>query len=95
MTARARRFDDLIDFTPELRAEAVKIASRYKLGPMFTPAVVSEAEGPLATLTLATAGGGSNWASGSFDPETHRVYVYSQASLTLWVWCPRRRECRI
>jgi quinoprotein glucose dehydrogenase len=43
---------------------------------------VSKAEGPLATLTLATAGGGSNWAGGSFDPETHRVYVYSQASLT-------------
>jgi quinoprotein glucose dehydrogenase len=74
--------DELIDFTPELRAEALKIASRYKLGPMFTPAVVSKAEGPLATLTLATAGGGSNWAGGSFDPETHRVYVYSQASLT-------------
>ena len=34
--------DDLIDFTPELRAEAVKLASRYKLGPIFTPPVVSK-----------------------------------------------------
>jgi quinoprotein glucose dehydrogenase len=33
--------DDLIDFTPELRAEAEKIVSRYKLGPVFTPPVVS------------------------------------------------------
>ena len=33
--------DDLIDFTPELRAEAVKIVSRYRLGPMFTPPSVS------------------------------------------------------
>jgi len=74
--------DDLIDFTPELRAEAVKIVSRYKLGPMFTPPVVSKLEGPLATLTLATAGGGTNWAGGSYDPELHRVFVYSQSNLT-------------
>ena len=33
--------DDLIDFTPELHAEAVKLASRYKIGPIFTPPVVS------------------------------------------------------
>jgi quinoprotein glucose dehydrogenase len=74
--------DDLIDFTPELRAEAVKFVSRYKLGPMFTPPVVSKLEGPLATLTLATAGGGTNWAGGSYDPELHRVFVYSQSNLT-------------
>ena len=74
--------DDLIDFTPELRAEAVKIASRYKLGPMFTPPVVSKREGPIATLSLATAGGGTNWAGGSYDPEMHRVFVYSQSNLT-------------
>ncbi len=74
--------DDLIDFTPELRAEAVKVVSRYKLGPMFTPPVVSKLEGPLATLTLATAGGGTNWAGGSYDPELHRVFVYSQSNLT-------------
>ena len=50
---RASSIDDLIDFTPELRAEAVKIVAKYKLGPIFTPPVVSKAEGPLATLTLA------------------------------------------
>src|SRR5947208_10691207 len=44
--------DDIIDFTPELRAEGLKIASRYKLGPIFTPPVVSKWEGPLATLAL-------------------------------------------
>ncbi|MBV9508460.1 MAG: pyrroloquinoline quinone-dependent dehydrogenase, partial [Acidobacteriia bacterium] len=74
--------DDLIDFTPELRAEAVKIVSRYKIGPMFTPPVVSQREGPIATLSLATAGGGTNWAGGSYDPELHRVFVFSQSSLT-------------
>ena len=33
--------DDLIDFTPELKAEAVKIASQYKLGPLYTPPIVA------------------------------------------------------
>jgi quinoprotein glucose dehydrogenase len=73
--------DDLIDFTPALRAEAVKLVSRYKLGPVFTPPVVSKAEGPLATLAMATASGGTNWPGGSYDPETHILYVASQKSI--------------
>jgi len=60
--------NDLIDWTPQLRAEAVQLVSKYKLGPMFTPPVVSNFDGPLATLTAATAGGGSNWPGGSYDP---------------------------
>src|SRR5580704_9237236 len=74
--------DDLIDFTPELRAEALKITSRYKLGPVFTPGVVSKPDGPYATLALATAGGGTNWAGGSYDPETHIAYIPSQRAMT-------------
>jgi quinoprotein glucose dehydrogenase len=73
--------DDLIDFTPELRAEAVKLVSRYKMGPLFTPPVVSKVEGPLATLILPSAGGGTNWAGGSYDPETHILYVFSQTNI--------------
>jgi quinoprotein glucose dehydrogenase len=74
--------DDLIDFTPELRAQAVQLVSKYKLGPIFTPPVVSKLDGPLATLTLATAGGGTNWPGGSYDPETHILYVFSQSTIT-------------
>jgi quinoprotein glucose dehydrogenase len=70
--------DDLIDFTPELREQAVKLASRYKLGPLFTPPVVSQREGPLSTIALPGNLGGTNWAGGSYDPETHNLYVYSQ-----------------
>ena len=32
--------DDLVDFTPELRAEAERIVSNYKIGPIFTPPAV-------------------------------------------------------
>jgi len=74
--------NDLIDWTPQLRAEAVQLVSKYKLGPMFTPPVVSSFDGPLATLTAATAGGGSNWPGGSYDPETHIAYVSSQTTVT-------------
>jgi quinoprotein glucose dehydrogenase len=74
--------DELIDFTPELRAEAVKLVARYKIGPMFTPPVVSNPRGPLATLTLSTGGGGANWPGGSYDPETHIVYVSAQTAVS-------------
>src|SRR5437762_5670750 len=36
--------ENVIDFTPELHAEAVKIAARYKFGPIFTPPPVSRRE---------------------------------------------------
>ena len=70
--------DDLIDFTPELRAEAEKFITKYKIGPVFTPPVVSRAEGPLGTIQMAVNGGGTVWAGGSYDPETHIMYVYSR-----------------
>jgi quinoprotein glucose dehydrogenase len=76
------KIDDLIDFTPELRAEAVKLASRYKLGPIFTPPVVSKWEGPLATLMLPSATGGANWQGGAFDPETKMFYIFTNTSVT-------------
>ncbi len=69
--------DDLIDFTQELRAEAVKLVSRYKIGPLFTPPIVSRWEGPLATLMLPSATGGANWPGGALDPETNILYLYS------------------
>src|SRR6201999_4419235 len=68
---------DLIDFTPKMRDEALTAISKYKIGPVFTPPVESKVEGPLATLTLGTASGGTNWPGGSYDPETHTVYVYA------------------
>ena len=65
----------LINFTPELHQEALDIVKHYKMGPIFTPPVVSKAEGPWATLTASLSG--SNWMGGSIDPETGVVYVGS------------------
>jgi len=74
--------NDLIDFTPELRAEALEIASWYKLGPIFTPPVVSNIDGPLGILMAPATGGGTNWPGGSYDPETNILYVSSNSSVT-------------
>jgi quinoprotein glucose dehydrogenase len=74
--------DDLIDFTPELRAEAIKQVAKYKIGPIFTPPTVSRVDGPLGTLVLPSATGGTNWPGGSYDPETHTLFVYSQTNVS-------------
>jgi len=67
--------DDLIDFTPALKDAGAAVASRFKLGPIFTPPVVSKANGPLATLAQGPTNGGTNWPGGSYDPESHMLYV--------------------
>jgi quinoprotein glucose dehydrogenase len=70
--------DDLIDFTPELRAEALRIVSKYKIGPIFTPIVVSKPEGPFGTI-LTT--GVTNWPGGSYDPESHILYLHASTGM--------------
>ena len=86
--------DDLIDFTPELRAEAEALIKNFRIGPIFTPPTVSVAEGPWGTLMLPSQTGGSNWPGGSLDPETGIAYIYSFsriASLSL-VHDPERSD---
>ena len=71
--------DDLIDFTPELRAQAKDNVARYKTGPMFLPPIVGD-NNQLAALTLGTASGGTNWPGAGYDPETHIVYAQANQS---------------
>ena len=74
--------DDLIDFTPELRAEAKKILANYVTGPLFTPSIVQGADGKKATIVNPGAGGGANWPGASFDPESGILYVQSATNPT-------------
>jgi quinoprotein glucose dehydrogenase len=71
--------DDLIDFTPELRAEAVEIVNGYQYGPMFTPPSVLNEDlgGTRGTIQLPGWVGGADWNGAAFDPETHVLYVPS------------------
>jgi quinoprotein glucose dehydrogenase len=70
--------DDLIDFTPELRAEALRIVSKYQIGPIFTPIVVSKPGGPFGTIITT---GVTNWPGGSYDPESHILYVHASTGI--------------
>ena len=60
--------DDLADYTPEIKAAALKAAEQYKLGPIYTPPIVRDEGGKVGTLQLPGAGGGANWMSAAVDP---------------------------
>ena len=43
--------------------------------------MLSNVNGPLATLQVPADTGGANWPGGSFDPETSRLYVHSHTGV--------------
>ena len=63
--------DNLIDFTPELKQEAIKILNQFEHGPLFTP------PSEKGTINLPGWGGGANWWGAAFDPETGMLYIPS------------------
>src|SRR3982074_1804134 len=68
--------DDLIDFTPELRAQALQNISRSKVGRwMYTPPVLGSANGVLGAINMGNAVGGTNWPGIAYDPDTHTAYA--------------------
>jgi len=72
--------DDIIDFTPEIKAAALAELGDLRMGPIYTPLSLVDAEdGTRGTLMLPSFGGGANWEGGAADPETGLLYV---ASLT-------------
>ncbi len=68
---------DLVDFTPEIKAQALEVAKRYRLGPVFLPPAVSKPEGPLGALTAGTLSGGVNWPGSAYDPEMHAFFSHA------------------
>jgi quinoprotein glucose dehydrogenase len=75
--AYARNFlrspDDLIDFTPELRTQALEVLKRYKVGDSpFTPPILGNVNGPVGAIGSGTA---TNWPGSAADPETHVVFA--------------------
>jgi quinoprotein glucose dehydrogenase len=74
--------DDLIDFTPELRAEALRVIKPFVAGPLFTPPSIAHdgPEGTKGTIVIPGTWGAANWHTGAFDPETG---VYFAVSHTL------------
>jgi len=78
--------DDLIDFTPEMRAQAIDRMQSYRVEGMFTPGVVGDPNGPhhwLGGINLGNASGGTNWPGAGYDPDNHQVIAQAaQAFVT-------------
>jgi quinoprotein glucose dehydrogenase len=72
--------ENLIDFTPELRAEALEIFSNYVTGPLFTPPSISTENGTQGTIQLPGSQGGADVQGAAFDPETGYLYIPSITS---------------
>ena len=73
---------DLIDFTDELRAEALEIYRRHTAGPLYTPPALG------GNIVRPGWSGGANWWGAAFDPETGRLYVPSWAHFSFVVLEP-------
>jgi quinoprotein glucose dehydrogenase len=69
--------DDLADFTPAIRAEAIKAIAPYRIGPLYTPPSLR------GTLVHPSVIGGANWGGAAVDPETGMLYVPSRNAFTL------------
>ena len=69
--------DDLIDFTPELRAQAKKQLERYKWVPgrMYNPPILGNVDGLLGAINMGNDNGGTNWPGGGYDPDTRTVFA--------------------
>ncbi|MGE0695875.1 MAG: pyrroloquinoline quinone-dependent dehydrogenase [Pirellulales bacterium] len=63
--------ENLIDFTPELRAEAKAILDQYDHGPLFTPPTER------GTINMPGWAGGANWWGAAFDPDSGLFYIPS------------------
>jgi quinoprotein glucose dehydrogenase len=64
--------NDVIDFTPELRKQALAILEKYTYGPLFTPPSLEK-----PTIEMPGIAGGASWSGAAFDPETGILYVSS------------------
>ncbi|MEX0619331.1 MAG: hypothetical protein WDZ76_06030 [Pseudohongiellaceae bacterium] len=75
--------DDLIDFTPQVRALALEAVQGFRLGREFyTPPSLAEApDGTRGLLNLPSSTGGANWEGSTLDPETGILYVPSRTQL--------------
>ena len=74
--------DELIDFTPELRRQAIDIVNQFVIGPVFTPPSVAgtEPNDKKGTIELPGSVGGADWTGAAFDPDTGMLYVPSMTN---------------
>ena len=67
--------DDLIDFTPELRAEALEIVQRYRLGPIFNPPIQNGHPSGLRSFVSCPSGASNIFGPPAADPAAGVIFV--------------------
>lgn len=74
--------NDLVDFTPELRQQAIEAFADYQMGPLFNPPIHRDNDlGKRAAMFCPGGGGGANiTAPPVADPTTGYLYVSSQSA---------------
>jgi quinoprotein glucose dehydrogenase len=80
--------DDLIDFTPELRTQALEILTHYKYGPLFTPPSLYQEGRTRGTIQLPAGIGAANWSGSGADPDTGFLYVPSKTAVGMITLTP-------
>lgn len=76
--------EDFIDYTPEIRAAVADILSSYRIGPIFTPPSLHDADdGTHGTLMLPFSTGGANFEGSGYDPQSGVLYVPSQTRIAV------------
>jgi quinoprotein glucose dehydrogenase len=68
---------NLVDWTPEIKARALEIASRYHLGGLYDPPPLVN-DKLFGALCMPGLQGGINWPGASYDPETSMLYLFSK-----------------
>ena len=69
--------DNLIDLTPEIHQQAIKIARDYDRGGVFTP------PSERGLIQVPGNSGGASWSGAAIDPETNLLYVPTYRILTV------------
>jgi len=80
--------NDLIDFTPQLRAQALEIIKHYRYGPLFTPPTLYRDDTMRGTVQAPNATGAANWSGSGADPDTGYVYVPSKTTVGMMTLTP-------
>ena len=79
--------NDVVDFTPEIKARALETLKSFRTGPLFTPPAME------GTVVMPGAIGGAGWGGGAFDPTTGILYIKATNQPALYkIYAPSRSD---
>jgi quinoprotein glucose dehydrogenase len=86
---------DIIDFTPQLKAQALENLKkfRWEQSPFVPPVLTGPGQKYLGSINIANTSGGVNWPGSGFDPETGIFYTQAgNSAVTVGGYGPEEFE---